>query len=45
MYLEKIMNVRENIKDTVIKIPLLYSNVFLVKLVIIMYIWNVKTYN
>ena len=28
MYLEKIMNVRENIKDTVIKIPLLYSNVF-----------------
>ena len=28
MYLEKIMNVRENIKDTVIKTPLLYSNVF-----------------
>ena len=28
MYLEKIINVRENIKDTVIKTPLLYSNVF-----------------
>lgn len=28
MHLEKIMNVRENIKDTVIKTPLLYSNVF-----------------
>lgn len=38
MYFRKNKNVRENIKDTVIKIPLLYSNVFLVKLVIIMYI-------
>ena len=28
MYLEKIINLRENIKDTVIKTPLLYSNVF-----------------
>ena len=28
MYLEEIINVRENIKDTVIKTPLLYSNIF-----------------
>ena len=28
MHLERIINVRENIKDTVVKTPLLYSNVF-----------------
>ena len=28
MHLERIINVRENIKDTVVKTPLLYSNIF-----------------
>ena len=28
MYLEKIKNARENIKDTIIKTPLMYSPIF-----------------